>query len=65
MNYFQSIRRSTRIAGFMLVLLAAPGHAQLSTTTEVDTPGTAVEDKSIRPFRFGARQEFPRSARLE
>jgi pimeloyl-ACP methyl ester carboxylesterase len=80
MNYFENMRAPAaaepharnlghgfRTAAFLLVLFAAPGHAQLrasgefkdSTATPAPTKaGATSEDKSIRPFRV----DVPESA---
>ena len=62
MNYFENMREPAvteprtrnlwhgfRTATFLLVLLAAPGHAQVSAVDE-SKDSIATQDKSIRPF---------------
>ena len=54
MNYIDSTRHGFRTAALLLAVLAIPGRAQLSATSDFESRtnvSTTAEDKSIRPFR--------------
>src|SRR5215469_3172809 len=66
-NLRHGLRRTSKLGGAsLLVLLAAPGYAQVSAAADVKaaaavpapaTPGSASEDESIRPFSVHIPEE--------